>query len=318
MDTIPGFILKNKRLIQILIGIIIILLIFTKIDFFQTIKIMFSVNPIYLFISILLYVILNLSHAIRLKISLKSLNHDISLKDAFRAQICGMLIGDITPGRIGYFSCAYPLKKRNKIPISDTMSAVTIYQSIEFILKAIQGGIGVIFLIYLIGLSQKIVYLSIIALGFASFCGIVLLIISTNRKFMKALNVIKRFKIGEQILNFFYRFQDGSRGVKKGSFIPIFFLTFIGWFFRATEWFFLAKAIGINLPWLICLFLHPVLSAVEFVPFSPAGFGFYEGSIVIVFSSLLSISPASALAFTLLDRINNMFINLFAIKEVFE
>ncbi|MEM5854787.1 MAG: lysylphosphatidylglycerol synthase transmembrane domain-containing protein [Candidatus Aenigmatarchaeota archaeon] len=307
---------KNIKTVQFIIGILIILVIFIKVNPIETFRILFSVNLTFFILSIICYLILNLSHAIRLKIALKYLNYNVKLIDTFQAQSFGMLLGDITPARVGYASVTYPLKKRNKVPITRTMSAIAIYQGIEFLLKGLQGVLGVLFLLWFFVLSGEILYISIVALLFAVMLGMLLLILPTH-KFVKTLKIMKKLTAGKLNLNFFEEIQKNSKILTKRAILPIFFLTFIGWFIRATEWFFIGKALGLNISWIFCLFLHPIMSALTFVPFSPAGLGIYEGAIILMFS-LFSISPTSALAFSFLDRINNILTDSYAIKEVFK
>jgi uncharacterized membrane protein YbhN (UPF0104 family) len=52
-----------------------------------------------------------------------------------------------------------------------------------------------------------------------------------------------------------------------------------------------------------------------FVPISPAGLGLMEGGVILVFS-FFGISSAAAMAFSVLVRINILFVDLIGLKTV--
>ena len=95
----------------------------------------------------------------------------------------------------------------------------------------------------------------------------------------------------------------------------ILILYFIGWFFAALQWFYLGKALGIELPFFVFFLLHPLISILMFVPLTPAGFGVMEGGMVLVFS-LLGISATIGFAFSVLVRVSILLVDLIGLKTV--
>lgn len=91
-------------------------------------------------------------------------------------------------------------------------------------------------------------------------------------------------------------------------------LTTFCWILKGFEWFFLGLALGIGqIGWLGFFLLHPLVTALGFVPITPSGIGFQEGAIVAVFAFILTAGgmplsgPQGALAlataFALLSRV---------------
>jgi hypothetical protein len=80
-------------------------------------------------------------------------------------------------------------------------------------------------------------------------------------------------------------------------------ISFACWILKGFEWYFLGLALGIKQIGLLGFFLlHPLVTALGFVPITPAGVGFQEGAVVGVFL-LLGISTDVGFAFALLSRV---------------
>jgi uncharacterized protein (TIRG00374 family) len=89
----------------------------------------------------------------------------------------------------------------------------------------------------------------------------------------------------------------------------------IGWFFAALQWYFLAQAIGIDIPIFAIFLLHPLITILMFVPISPAGLGLMEGGVIVLFS-FFGITSAAAMAFSVLVRINILIVDLIGLRTV--
>jgi uncharacterized protein (TIRG00374 family) len=140
-----------------------------------------------------------------------------------------------------------------------------------------------------------------------------MLIVSWNNenlslKFINKLPFFNKFTVN---LSFF---KERSNQIKS-SIKAILILYAVGWLFAALQWFYLGKAIGIDLPFFAFFILHPLITILMFVPISPAGLGLMEGGIILVFS-LLGVLPAIALAFSVLVRISILLVDLIGFKSV--
>jgi uncharacterized protein (TIRG00374 family) len=97
-------------------------------------------------------------------------------------------------------------------------------------------------------------------------------------------------------------YKQGTKRVRKA--VPeIALLTSFCWILKGFEWYFLGMALGITqIGWLWFFLLHPLVTALGFVPLTPSGIGFQEGAIVAVFT-FLGMNLPQALAFALLSRV---------------
>ena len=58
-------------------------------------------------------------------------------------------------------------------------------------------------------------------------------------------------------------------------------LTMVCWVLKGFEWYFLGLALGItNVPWIAFFLIHPLVTALAFVPITPAGIGVQEFGII--------------------------------------
>jgi uncharacterized membrane protein YbhN (UPF0104 family) len=103
-------------------------------------------------------------------------------------------------------------------------------------------------------------------------------------------------------------YKDSSQ--KTRAAIPeIFGLTMVCWVLKGFEWYFLGVALGITISsnfaiaWLGFFLIHPLVTALAFVPITPAGAGVQEFGIVGIMS-LLFVNPATGAigAFAILAR----------------
>jgi uncharacterized protein (TIRG00374 family) len=109
-------------------------------------------------------------------------------------------------------------------------------------------------------------------------------------------------------------FKEKNIGIKESS-GAIMLFTLTGWFFAAMQWFFISKAIGINLSYFTFFLLHPLITILMFIPVSPAGLGLMEGGVIVVFS-FFGIPSAQGLAFSVLVRVSILLVDLLGLKSV--
>ena len=96
-------------------------------------------------------------------------------------------------------------------------------------------------------------------------------------------------------------YKESSHSTRRA--IPeITILTFACWILKGFEWYFLGLALGItSIPWIAYFLIHPLVTALAFVPITPAGAGVQEFGIIGILG-LLGIATGPAGVFALLAR----------------
>jgi glycosyltransferase 2 family protein len=319
---------SSKKILRIIIQVVVMVAIFAALFWYIGIGSLYNalltIKVEYLALAFLMYFGINIFFTIRLRRVLGKGGVKTSFGKTLLAQYAGMLTSDVTPGRSGYILTPVYLRDQN-VPASKGLSSILGIQTIEFLVKVI-GGIGAaIFLIYMVpaGNWPSTTILGINVTFFVIGLGIALML--TGALLLAAFSWSERaISIFDRIANSRYlkRFTGGLLGKleeykdsshKTRSAIPeIFGLTMICWVLKGFEWYFLGAALGITLSsnfaiaWLGFFLIHPLVTALAFVPITPAGAGVQEFGIVGIMS-LLFVNPSTAMlgvigAFAILAR----------------
>ncbi len=327
-DATPKPQSQTRRILKILIQIVAMVSIFAVLFWYIGVgslyEALLNIKVEYLALAFLMYFGINIFFTIRLMRVLAKGGVKTSFGKTLLAQYAGMLTSDVTPGRSGYILTPVYLRDQN-VPASKALSSILGIQTIEFLIKVI-GGIGAaIFLIQIVptGNWPTTTILGVNVAFFVIVLGIALMLtgalllaaISWSERaiyiFDRIANsrYLKRFTGG--ILGKLEEFKEGSQ--KTRSAIPeILGLTMVCWVLKGFEWYFLAAALGISISsnvaiaWLGFFLIHPLVTALAFVPITPAGAGVQEFGIVGILT-LLFVAPSDAtvgaiLAFAILAR----------------
>jgi len=304
---------KLRIFFQIIIGISIIAFILNKLDLKEVMAVLGETDLKYFILACISYLFLNLVLAFRLSYLLNKIGHNIKYINVFLSHMGGMIVGDITPGRSGYFLTPPIMKKTSGIPITDGMACIFAPQGIEFILKVGGAAAALIFISSFSNADRNFIILAMIGAILLLVVGIFMLLLSWHDEKVSSRLLSKIPFINSFSGNLSF-FKEKSILIKN-SLDKILILCMVGWVFAAFQWYLLAKAIGIDIPFFAIFLLHPLITILMFVPISPAGLGLMEGGVILVFS-FFGISSAAAMAFSVLVRINILFVDLIGLKTV--
>ena len=272
-------------------------------------KALLNIKVEYLALAFLMYFGINVFFTIRLRRVLEKAGVKTLFGRTLLAQYAGMLTSDVTPGRSGYILTPVYLQDQN-VPTPKSLSAILGIQTVEFLIK-VAGGIGaVVFLVHFVtpsswqqfqdatGINGLVVAVLGIALMLVG--ALILAAITWSEKALKLFHRIatwrflKRFTGG--LVGKLDEFRECSK--RNSRAIPeITALTFVCWLLKGFEWYFLGIALGITfglnapLTWLAFFLIHPLVTALAFVPVTPAGAGVQEFGIVGILG-LLVTNPA--------------------------
>lgn len=285
----------------------------------------------FLLLAFLMYFGINLLFTVRLRRVLSKAGVKTSFGKTLLAQYAGMLTSDVTPGRSGYIITPVYLQDQN-VPASKALSSILGIQTIEFLAKVI-GGVGAV--IYLVTFVPTATWnqlfpqtfaginlgLIIAGLGIALMLtgAIILALFAWSKRAISVFDRIvksrflKRFTGG--LIGKLEEYKESSNSTSRA--IPeISILTFACWILKGFEWYFLGLALGItSIPLLAYFLIHPLVTALAFVPITPAGAGVQEFGIIGVLG-LLGIAAGPAGVFALLARGLLIFEDLVGIPQI--
>jgi uncharacterized protein (TIRG00374 family) len=295
---------KLVLIIQLVFGVLVIFVLVWYANVKNLFFILSKANYVFLFSALLAYFLMNLIFAYRIKYVVHSLGKNLSFFKALAAQYGGMLASDFTPARSGYLTVPLILNT-DGVPVETGFSCILGCQSIEFLIKMIGGLIAVLYLFSKVYLAQELIALSILGVALMFLGGLAIALSMWSKKIY---NVIKAFDakplIGKVISLFLNKaLSFRSEAEKFKSVIPtVSVLTLISWVVKGLEWYFIGLALSINkLNFLDFFIIHPLITALSFLPLTPSGLGFQEGAAVGVLY-LFGVSMEAALAFAILAR----------------
>ena len=265
----------------------------------------------YLILAFIMYFGINLLFTVRLMRVLSKDGVKTSFGKTLLAQYAGMLTSDVTPGRSGYILTPVYLRDQG-VPTSKSLSGILGIQTVEFIVKVV-GGIGaVIFLVQSVQLQSWQLGIAALGIGLMATGAILLAAMSWSQRVINLFNRIansrflKRFTGG--IMGRLEEYKESAHKTRRA--IPeIVLLTAACWILKGFEWYFLGLALGITqIPWIGFFLLHPLVTALGFVPLTPAGAGVQEFGIVGIFGLLVNVTANPAMAgpigaFAVLSRV---------------
>ncbi|MDR0318600.1 MAG: flippase-like domain-containing protein [Nitrososphaerota archaeon] len=330
-----------KRFLKVFLQIIVIVVMFAILlwyisssqteDGLSLFEVLSSIKIGYLALAFLMYFGINVLFTFRLQRVLAKDNIKISFRKTLLAQYAGMLTSDFTPGRSGYMLTPVYLRDQN-VPTSKSLSTILGIQTIEFLIK-VAGGIGAV--IYLVKFVPTTTWnemfpttiaginVGILIAGFGiglMLLGATVLALFTWSKrainiFNKIANIrfIKRFTGG--LIGKLEEYKESAHSTKKA--IPeILALTLICWVLKGFEWWFLGLAFGITtIPWIAFFLIHPLVTALAFIPIIPAGLGVQEIGITGILG-LLGVPLVTAGAFAIIARLLLIIEDLIGLPQI--
>lgn len=326
---------SSKRFLKISLQIVFMVAIFAALLWYVGIGSLYdallTIKVEYLVLAFLMYFGINLLFTVRLRRVLGKGGVKTSFGKTLLAQFAGMLTSDVTPGRSGYILTPVYLRDQN-VPASKGLSTILGIQTIEFLVKVV-GGVGaVIYLVTFVpaetwnqmfpqafmGVNLGII---VAALGITlMLVGAIVLALFTWSKraislFDKIANsrYLRRFTGG--LMGKLEEYKESSHSTRCA--IPeISILTFACWILKGFEWWFLGLALGITyVPWIAFFLIHPLVTALAFVPITPAGAGVQEFGIIGILG-LLGVAVGPAGAFALLARGLLIFMDFIGIPQI--
>jgi uncharacterized protein (TIRG00374 family) len=119
--------------------------------------------------------------------------------------------------------------------------------------------------------------------------------------------------IGKILTKLMPKFSDfQEKGQKIKPVIPhVIGFTVVSWLLKGLQWYLIALSLNITgISYFGFVMIHPLLTALSFVPITPAGLGLQESGIVIIFTLVFGQEPASSSAFSILARFYMILIDL--------
>lgn len=281
---------RLKWVVQIAIGIGIILAIYFKLGVYDY---PLYIDLRYVLLAAVSFFFLNVVLSFRLYKIVTGLGCKIGYLRSLESHLGGMLLSDFTPGKSGYLTTPLILKRIAGCNTKIGMASILVPQAIEFLIK-IFGALLALILLYTSSTHFKdLLLVAGIGIGMLFAISIIILLASWSER-VRIPGFLKRFEI------IFQSYFEHS--VKTKDYILLLSsISIIGWFITAVQWYFIGAALNIDLSFIHYFLLQPLVSALMFVPLTPAGIGIMESGAIAAFF-LLGVDASPAFFFSILAR----------------
>lgn len=280
-----------------LIGLILFVVILSRLELDRLVGIISRTNWAYLLIAILI----NLPHffikAYRWRCLLKIQNIEYSVKDSFLAYMGSMYFGFLTPGRFGEMIKVFHLRKDKAVSASRGMPSVIIDRVFDVYILVLVGPVG----LWKFGLLEKVSSLV--------FPGIALLAVAPflflNKKIMDRLvKILHRLVTAEKFMGklgaYYEEFYESVRELVSWRLFLCGLLTAAAYFLFFLQCYCIARSLQImELSFTSIVFIMAITSLVTMVPVSVAGLGTRDAILIYLFS-LQGIGKEMAVGFSLI------------------
>jgi uncharacterized membrane protein YbhN (UPF0104 family) len=190
---------------------------------------------------------------------------------------------------------------------------------VEFLVKVLGGVMAVVFLVGAASLSPQDLMVASLGIGLMLTGSVLLaLMVWSDRMIALFQSVASSKFLGRLTGGLIGKVEEYRESAKKtrGAVPEIALVTVGCWVLKGFEWFFLGLALGITqIGWLGFFLLHPLVTALGFVPLTPSGIGFQEGAITGVFL-LLGVPLSVGSAFAILARVMLIVQDLVGIPQI--
>jgi uncharacterized protein (TIRG00374 family) len=260
---------RFQLLLNFILSIAIFAAIFYFVGFDKIATVLFSAKPEFFVLALLIYLILNVVMAYRIKIVLESIGDKLNTFQVFQSSLAGMLASDFTPARIGYFFTAFSLSARHKLPFEKTLLAIFGPQLFDFMIKVTSAAILLYLIISMVGggdIIMNAIVLVVFAGGIISAAMLVF-----YPPLLKILSPFESLPFVPRVFNFIRKMHLHSHKVLAVKW-KIAIITAVCWFLKGLEWFLLSKAVGIQLSGdiindlLFMMVFQAALTIIQFLP----------------------------------------------------
>jgi uncharacterized protein (TIRG00374 family) len=283
------------------IGIILFIIILSRVDIPSLIEVFASINLLLLLLALAVNGIAVLMKSYKWKIIVNTVNDRFSLPDAIQAFLIGFSFSVLTPAKIGDFIRAYYVKN-DTCSTGRALSTVVTDRLIDIVMLVLIAatGISLFSFFYHIEILSAVI-VTLIAAGIA--VGILVLLNKPllSRILRPFFNLFIPAGMKQKVSGYYHEFYDGLFAFyhHRKAFVLALSVALLSWIPPFVYGYLLAMSIGIDLNLSYFAIVIPIISLLDLLPISISGIGTRDAALIFLFG-LQGISAESAVAFSIL------------------
>jgi len=290
----------NVKLFSV-IGILLFIIILTRIDLPSLFAIFFSINPFFLGCALIVNGIIVVVKSLKWKLIVSTLKKEISLPASIRAFLIGFSFSVLTPAKLGDFVRAFYIRDE-QCSLGKALSSVVTDRLIDIVTLFSFAFIGI--LVFSVMFHIEILSVSLLVLLAVAIASGIYIV--TNKNLLSWLlrpffNIFIPHHHKKIISEYYHDFFLGLSVFfhDKKIFLLVMVVGIISSVLPFVYAYLLALSIGISLELTFFVIVIPIISLLDLLPISISGIGTRDAALIFLFG-LQGISPETAVAFSLL------------------
>jgi len=299
-----------KKILFSLLGLALFIFIVLSVGLDEIVRSLAAINPamfLAVFVPLTVSVLLK---GVKQRVILSPFKQGTSLLENTKIWLVGFFFGTASPAKSGDTVRALYLRNNFGISLGEGLAVVFVERVLDLAFLFAFAFMGLFFLVLPARADQGIVF-PLVAF-FVLFAAALLLLLKKNllravvRPFFNMF-APERFKQSlKEGFNDFYKAISVYRSRRKFS-LYLGLLTVLSWFVVFVQFYVIALALSIDIPFLLFVSVVPVILLVEALPISISGLGTRELASVVMLS-LLGVVPALAISFSITVLVFNLFL----------
>jgi hypothetical protein len=290
----------NVKLFSV-IGILLFIVILTRIDLSSLCAIFLSINLFFLGCALIVNGIAVVVKSLKWKLIVSTLKKEISLSASIRAFLIGFSFSVLTPAKLGDFIRAFYIRDE-QCNLGKALSSVVTDRLVDIVMLFSFAFIGI--LIFSVVFHREILSVSLLILLAGAIASAVYIV--TNKSLLSWLlrpffNIFIPHHHKKTITEYYDDFFLGLSVFfnDKKTFLLVMIVGIFSWIPPCVYAYLLALSIGISLDLTFFVIVIPIISLLDLLPISISGIGTRDAALIFLFG-FQGIPPETAVAFSLL------------------
>jgi uncharacterized protein (TIRG00374 family) len=273
-------------------------------------------NPYYIFLAFLLSLLLMAVRTFRWRTLLERIRISVAFPRLFAVYMSGLVVSNLTPGKIGDPMKSYILKKTSGISISKSLPSVFMERVFDVSVTVILSFIGIA--IVTLPPRIEIVLFMVIALYFFGVTALLYISLKKSRIRYLSGKIIRVFswlplarKVDKYLEHFAEKFNESLVNYKDApTLAKSFVLSLFIWSAEGVILYLCFLSAGIDVNVLVSVSFLSIAVLIGVTSLLPGGMGSSEVVMVLLFTTTYSLPIYSVTAAVLMERFFSLWINI--------
>jgi len=296
-------ILNIKNLFSFILAFFIIFFLFSQADVKRVFAAILSAHLGYYVAALLLFVITFIVLSVRWQILLRGIGLKLRIMDVVELLLLLQFVNNIVPAKLGNVYASYLIKKNYKQPLFRALGTLVVDRFADILMLVIFLTLAIFYGNF--GVSTGY-YMNLLKVVYFILAAFIVLFIILHQKIHSLFSFFPKWL--EDIIHNLAT--SITTCLHKKNILLFTASILIFWVLHFFRFYIVFLALGVSLPFATLSFIILVAVVSQLFPLTPSGLGVVEAGTVGALV-LVGIDPATALAFTLLERFISYWLVLF-------